>query len=283
MRKSLSLLTLFAFLLAACSAPKLSNQPTPTSDAVATQVALMLTQMPTATTLPPSDTPAPTVTLEATAAPEVTDTPVPTETLAPTATLSGDPKAQLGEPSWQTSLESGKPFGIVESDNTRIRMENGALVLTGVNANGWLGWSLTFSQQPKDFYLEALMKTQDCAGSDQYGLMFRAPDTSAGYFFGVTCDGRYFLEANDFRDNGTEASLLELSATPHIQPGANQSNRLGVMARGTTLSLYANGSKIAEVTDTVFQEKGYFGAFVAAQKTAGFTVHMEEIALWNLP
>ena len=69
--------------------------------------------------------------------------------------------------------------------------------------SGWMGWSLTFSQKPQNFYLDAVFTPQTCSGADVYGLVFRAPDTESGYFFGVTCDGRYNLRSRDFGDGVT--------------------------------------------------------------------------------
>ena len=278
MSKSLLFIAVLALWLSACG-PR-PTEAVPTVDAVATQVARMLTEMPSATPLPtqaPSATPLPPT---ATQAPTVT--PAATQTLTPTPT-SNTSGSSLGEPAWKSSLDSGKAFGKVENENTRIIQGDGVLALTGVNANGWLGWSLTFSQQPKDFYLEATFTTQECAGVDQYGLMFRAPNTSAAYFYGVTCDGKYFLDANDFNDNGVQSVIISNTFASSLLAGSNQTNRLGVKAQGDKILLYANDVLLQEVTDSTFPDKGYFGAFVSAYQTAGFTVHMEDIALWNLP
>jgi hypothetical protein len=267
---------LLLLLLAACNLP---SQPvaTPTPDAVATQVSQLLTEMPTPTVpLPPADTPTP--------AP--TDTPaVPTDTpVANTATptLAADsPGASLGNPSWYNNLESGRAFYLFENENTLVTHADGSLVLTGLTANGWHGWSLTFTQQPVNFYLEAVFNPQDCSGADIYGLVFRAESVSSGYFFGVTCDGRYNLSARNFED-GSNTPLINLTSSQAIQTGGNVTNRLGVRAEGERIALYANGVLLQEVTDATFDD-GYIGAFVAANATPGFTVRMDEISLWNLP
>lgn len=288
MQKTFTILSLVAVivLLTACNAPgSPAAASTPTADLVATQVALMLTQMPTVTHQPSTATQAPSPTPpSATSTPTETSSPTPTSTDTPEPTPSNsDPKVYLGQPVWQTTFDSGKAFGVIDNENTRIRQENGALQLTGVNANGWLGWSVTFSRQPLDFYIDATFTTQTCSGADQYGLIFRAPDTNAGYFFGVTCSGQYYFESNDFKENGVQTRIIQATSDPHLLPGSNQTNRLGVMAKGDQISLYANGVLLQTVTDTSFAEKGYFGAFVAAYQTAGFTVSMEDIALWDLP
>jgi hypothetical protein len=114
-----------------------------------------------------------------------------------------------------------------------------------------------------------------------YGLIFRAPNANSGYFYGVTCDGQYNLHARDF-ENETDTILLNLNYGSGINAGSNMTNKLAVRAEGTKIGLYANDVLLQEVTDSTYTS-GSFGPFVAANETPGFTVWMEEIALWELP
>jgi len=270
-------LTLIAVLLAGCNLPTSPIDTTPTVDPVATQISLLLTQMPTATAAATA-TSTPSVTAEPTQAqPTAESSPTPTATLS-----AGSLRASLGAPAWTDSLETGKAFYQYENDNTKVVMTGGALELTGITANGWMGWSLPFSQKPQNFYLDALFTPQTCSGADVYGLVFRAPDTESGYFFGVTCDGRYNLRSRDFGD-GTNVAVIELSQNAAIHSGSGQTNRLGVHAVGNKIGLYVNDTLLQEVTDSSYASAGNFGAFVAANNTANFMVKMEEISLWNLP
>jgi hypothetical protein len=285
MRKIALSFILCLFLLTSCNLPTGPVASTPTSDAIATQISQILTAAPTATIPPvepgqaPSLTPAP-----------ATPTFAPTETTQPAAATnavaptlpSGDPKSSLGTPTWNYTFDSGKAFYQYENDHTRVTMENGALVLSGLTADGWSGWSLTYSHPAQNFYLEGTFSPQACSGADLYGLVFRAPRTDAGYFFEVTCDGKYSLHARDFTA-GTATTLVQSVASSAIQPGSNQVNRLGVMASGDKISLYANGILLQEITDSTFNVEGSFGALVAANETAEFTVKLTEISLWKTP
>jgi hypothetical protein len=279
MKPRIILLIFMTILLAACNLPTAAST-TPTDDAVATQVSQLLTKIPTATTAPailPSATRAPDATATDTT-PTLTQTltstpPADTPTTAPTQ--ANDP------PDWMDTLEGGKAFYKYENDNTRVTQEGGHLALTGINANGWLGWSLTFSRKPANFRLETVFTTQACSGTDFYGIIFRAPNANAGYFFGVTCDGHYNLHARDF-ENDTDTVLVNTTSGTGIIPGSNQTNRLAVRAEGEKISLFANGTLLQEVNDASFSS-GSFGAFIAANETTGFTVWMEEVSLWNIP
>jgi hypothetical protein len=268
-------LILAVLLLAACNLPtRPIDTPTPTVDLVATQIANLLATQESVTrnaplaTQPPSPTPS--------ATPEATPTPPPTPT--PTTNPS-DPALSLGDPTWKDSLDTAKNFYLFENDQTKVEAEDGALALTGRNANGWLGWSLTYAQNPSDFFLEATFRTRTCAGSDLYGIVFRASKENAGYFFGVTCDGRYNLTYRDL-NNDIQKELISMKAASAIQAGSDQINRLGVFAQGDKISLYINGSLIDEVTDST-RSSGYFGAFVAANQTAGFRADLDQIKLWK--
>jgi hypothetical protein len=109
----------------------------------------------------------------------------------------------------------------------------------------------------------------------------RAPDYSSGkgYFFGVTCDGRYNLKKSD---GSGDATLINTMSNNMIKPGTNQTNRIGVMLVNDSFTLYANGKKIGETKDTGISEGGYIGPFFAGI-SGGFTVTMDEIAYWDLP
>lgn len=275
--KKISLIVLLAIVLSACNMPTAPLVGTSTPDLVATQVSSLLTQMPTATApaQEPSATPQPTNTQAPTQAIST-----PTETAVP-PTPTTPPASEIDPPDWKDNLDGGKSFYKYENDNTRVSQENGRLVLTGITPNGWLGWSLTFSRKPSNFRLEAVFIPQTCSGADIYGLVFRAPNTNAGYFFGVTCDGRYNLHLRDF-ENDTDTVLVNLTNGTGIQPGANAVNRLAVKAVGEKISLYVNDTFLQEVSDSTYAS-GNFGAFVAANETPNFTVWMDEISLWDLP
>lgn len=309
MYKTLSLILML--LLCACSQAGTLAAPTQelTPDDIATQVSLLLTTMPTATapivliTATPGaettseapqaeetaveQTAEATATLAATNTQEATNTqttePQPTQTASPAASPTAAVQLTATEvpPNWRDTLDTGDNFYLYDNGNTRISHENGHLVLTGINANGWMGWSLTYGQPRADFRLRAVLQPQTCSGGDIYGLVFRASSANAGYFFGVTCDGRYSLTARNF-DDGSSSTLVELTESSAIQQGSNSTNRLEVRANGTQIGLYVNNTLLEEVTDSTYTS-GYFGAFVAANNTSGFNVWMDEIALWYTP
>lgn len=277
MQKIVPFILVVSLILAGCNLPTNAEAlPTPTTDLVATEVSALLTAQPTQQpTLPPQPTltpmTVPTMTLEP-ATPTVTAQPSPT-------TVAGDPAVTYGQPTWTDALDNAKNFYLYENDNTKVEEETGSLALVGRNANGWLGWSLTYAQQPANFYGEMTFITRDCASNDLYGMVFRANKENAGYFYGMTCDGKISLYTRDFNNN-TNAELLSAQSAPSALTGSNQTNRLGVQATGSKLSLYVNGVLAAEVNDSTYAS-GYLGAFIAANQTAGFRVDLDTVKLWK--
>jgi hypothetical protein len=268
--KNRLILVSILLLLVACNFIGLSNPVVKSS--ISTQVSEQLTSSPIVIS---TDTPEANPEISETVILLDTETPIPSDT--PTVTLSpGDPLLRLGNPSWKETFEkTNQNFYQYEDDQTRFLYENGVLSLTAKQPNGWTGWSMSYPK-PKNFYLEATMKTETCSGDDRYGLVFRAPDYEDGYFFGFNCDGKYML-----RIYSQKGYLIPWTANPAINAGSNQVNRIGILAQNDRYAFYANGKLLQETRESTFTEAGLFGAFIASANTSNFTVNMEEIAFWN--
>jgi hypothetical protein len=267
MQKRLIFILLGCFLTG-CTFPLFQSQGVP--DAIATQVALFLTQ--TAEMIPASGTPSQN---------QSTPSQEPSPTITPTPS---DPAFSLGTPRWSGGLNSSGAFGLstpYEDPNTKIYLQNGKMILISLQAVGWKGWRLT-DRQVSNYYLEASFKPQSCSGMDQYGLVFRAPDygSGMGYYFIITCDGRFGLLK---WGTSTQSYVVNLTTNSNIIPGNNQTNRLGVYLKENSIRLFMNGKQIFETADSSFQTATKLGAVIAAVSTPGFTVEMSQIQLWNVP
>jgi hypothetical protein len=255
------------------------------------------TPLPTVTTAPPaaaSQTPSPaaTVSTGATATQAPTASVGKTATLSPTATATtsttaqptaitaaGDPRSKLGTPTWQDSFadDTNWPSGVGKF--TIITVGGNKLQITGLSDLD--GWRLTF---PKiaNFYIEATFQTGTCSGSDRYGLIARVPDLSTannGYLVGLTCDGKYSLRK---WDGTTMFELIPWTSSNTILSGANQTNRLGVLANGSQFTVYINGTAMKSATDSAYSS-GYFGVWVGANTTPSLTITATQIAYWENP
>lgn len=311
MKHILTILTA-AGLLAGCglidrAAPTLSEE-----DKMATQVAQILTSMPTSSNAegkiptPVQLTQLPTATVEVTlpptSLPSATTAPSPTNALptdTPQATASSsptpqptiaytppatDPTTKLGGADWSDSMDDGDNWPTGADKFTDITFADGMMRLTGLTTTD--GWRMTYPELD-NFYLEVTFQVNDCKGSDRYGVITRVPVLNSpdrGYLFGFTCDGKFSLRRwnASIGAKGEMINLIAWKTSAAINTGSSQTNRLGLMAVGDRLILYANGQNIGEVKDSTFA-KGYFGIFVGARETEDFTIRVDQVRVWKNP
>ena len=263
----------------------LPNSPEISPDIIASQVANLLTTTPAFEE--PMDIPfeVPTITIQFTPEPilpTVTLAPSQEPSLTPTNLPQGIP---TGSPNWSDPFENGTRFGInpegYDDGQTKIIVSDGTLTMTSISAIGWRGWRLT-SQKPANYFLQANFRTNECAGSDQYGLVVQSPDFDSGfgYYFGLTCDGRYAFQK--WEDSGL-SNLQGWMNDQNIVAGSNQDNTIGILKSGNQYKLYINNISIVTIDDEKFSSPGYFGPYIAGVNTPNFSFQLDEISYWNLP
>jgi hypothetical protein len=208
-----------------------------------------------------------------------TPTPAPSATPEPSATsVAGDPKLDLGNPTFRDTFNNSDSWPIYDDEHVQMKVQDSSLQMTLLNPDKWNSWLLTWAIL-RNFYLEVTVKPGECADTDNYGLLARAPNDTEAYLFGFTCDGRY-----SFRRWTGERFItnVDWTASDYILSGKNQTNRLGLKADGTTFSLYANGHLLTELHDANYL-RGGIGLYASAFKTANFLVRFQEVQYWELP
>jgi hypothetical protein len=235
-------------------------------------------------------TPDPNTTSTAVALETESTTTVSESTATPTATATppaGDPANTLGNTTGSDPLDSRDkwawPSG--EDDYVKVSFADGKMLMTGLT--NYAGWRLPSVSQQTDTYIELTANSGTCSGKDSYGIIFRVPvlkDPTQGYLYEVTCDGYYRLWKWDgeVSPNGLATVLVSWGQSSLINTGADQSNRLGVMVKDHTFTLYMNGEKLASATDSAY-EAGFFGVFVRSVATDDYTVKLDNLRYWELP
>lgn len=224
-----------------------------------------------------------------------TPTPPPTLTPAagsqgPTATVSPeDPRNRLGNPTSTDAMNDLSswvwPTGV--SEFTSVNFTSGSMVLTSLDdISGWRLANPT-GREFSGLYLEVTVKTGNCKGNDQYGLIARVPvlkDADQGYLLGFTCDGRYSFRSWDGKvgEKGKMTRLIDWTANKAVNAGSGQTNRMGLMMVGSRMLLYANGTLLGEVSTNTYAS-GYFGVFVGGIQTKNFAITIDEMAYWENP
>jgi hypothetical protein len=220
-------------------------------------------------------------TIEATEEPEVEETPDVTEEpeVEPTV-VSFDPAVYLGSPDWVHEMDVAD-WDISASEYDLASFANGSMTLKALHDEP--GWRIApTTEELSKAYMEGTFSVGVCSGIDSYGLIVRTSRSSgfnSGYFYAVTCDGRYSLR---LWDGAKSVMLVNLTASDLINKGKDQANRLGVAAVGDNLTLFINGVKVNTVVDEKL-EKGYFGVFINRDKTKDLTIKVDQVRYWADP
>jgi len=193
--------------------------------------------------------------------------------------VEGVSELNLGAATWTDNLDNTNNWYLLDTPNTKFTEGDGKLVMTSINPGGGEEWGVSDQPSMQDYYLQATFITgPSCSGLDRYGLLARAPDPEKGYVFEFSCDGQYRLYTWDGQNY---RALQEWRASSSILAGTNQTNVMGIYMKGTTLRLYANGHKIAEFTDSMF-DHGQFGLVIGSINTHNYTISVDQVAYWEL-
>lgn len=258
----------------------------------ATQTAITPTK--TATVTP---TITPTVTSSPTAAVTATETQTPAATLSqtqaaaiPSITITApanDPVARLGNPTSLDTMDGPTAWNwtVGPSKFTNLAFNSGTMLLTANSETA--GWRLAGTESLDNVFIEMIGRLEKCTGTDNYGIIFRVPalnEANRGYLFGLTCSGSYYLKSWDGKipPEGKMTTLIPPTQNDAIVQGGGVFNRLGLMAVGNRLTLYANGVYLGEYQDSSYPA-GYFGVFVNQDNTPYLTLRVEQMRYWKNP
>ena len=219
---------------------------------------------------------------------ELEEAEVPEEDLEPEpepTVESDDPGIYLGDADWIDEMETAEYWPTGSDEFTSAAYENGTLKLTALSETN--GWRIATTPVIGNAYIEADVKMGACRDTDGYGFIFRVPENmgyNQGYLFGITCDGRYSLRMWDglTGESGAMVWLKYYAISEWINQGANQSNRIGVMALDNRLLLFVNGEKIDEISDDAYAE-GFFGLYVNRDKTENLAIIVDKVSYWTDP
>ena len=229
---------------------------------------------------PPVDEPPATETLP----PDIpTSTPAPsaTNTQVPTATFpADDPATVLGNSDFHDAFNNANNWSEYDLAGSKAEVKDGKFVFTKKTIQFGAHWTVSWPKI-EDYYLQVSVETPAaCSGFDRYGLIFRAPSPSEGLLFQVSCNGQYRIAKWD----GSEMTFpVDWTPSAAINAGPNQVNRIGVMAQGSTIKVYVNGTELASVVDTDYVGEYRYGLLVGAADSEPFTVKFDDLRYWLLP
>jgi hypothetical protein len=192
--------------------------------------------------------------------------------------VEGVSNLNLGTPTWRDTMDNAKNWYLLNTANTKWTEGDGVIEMKSIQPGGD-EWGLANKPAMQDYYLQATFIMGDtCSALDRYGLLGRSPDPNKGYVLEFSCDGRYRLYT---WDGENYHALQEWRTASSIKVGANQTNVMGLWMKGNELQVYANGYKLGEFTDSMFDE-GQFGLAIASVNTDNLTVKVDLVEYWEL-
>ncbi len=214
----------------------------------------------------------------------------PTPNTTPVAGVF-DPLATYGQPTFEDNMTGGNindwtnpVTGLLpDTKYVRITETSQKFYMTGKIA-GFSTWYFTWHELT-DFYLQSSFNSGSCTSKDAYGLIIRGPQhlagKSYGYIVAFSCDGEYWVFRLDSANPYTATELVSWTESNYINAGSNQKNVIGIKAVGDTLTFFANGHQIAQVSDSHYKG-GRYGLFVSPELTANYTYRVVNMAYWEL-
>jgi len=214
----------------------------------------------------------------------------PTPNVTPVAGTF-DPVATYGNPTFDDKMNGDNiddwvnPSTGLLPDTKFIKIveTNSKFYFTGKQAS-FSTWYFTW-RELSDFYLQSTFNSGTCSGKDAYGLIVCGPVHLAGVSFGYvvafSCDGSLWVYRLDRVSPYTAKDLVSWTPSQFIVAGANKENVMGIKAIGSTLTIYANGHQIAQVTDNKYSN-GRYGLFVSPELTENYTYQVVHMSYWDL-
>jgi serine/threonine protein kinase len=135
---------------------------------------------------------------------------------------------------------------------------------------------LVFEGVYQDFILQAEVVQLEGSPDSSYGLTFREDENGDNYYsFEISPDGFWgFYKISGCLEVDCEVQLLRGGETEAIQTQGVQT--LQVEAVGPNFTLYINGEKIENLTNTAFSE-GYTGVIVTTGDEGGAEIRFERL------
>jgi hypothetical protein len=237
------------------------------------------------TAFPASRTPPPSASPIITPSVASSETPLPSEGPSPTAPelAPDDPRygLNLASPDYHDNFSSETTWSGPNFAGAVNMWDDGRHSATDNFADQYIWWSTTKDElDTGNLYAEITVEMGDCSGKDGYGFAVRVSGEmrNSGYTLEFTCDGSYRIRKLIV---GSVATLIDWTSSEIIQRGPNSVNRMGFLADGNQLYVFANGEVLDQVEDGDLTS-GNFGLYANAADKPGLTVYFDDFSLWYL-
>ncbi|MBX3013292.1 MAG: hypothetical protein KF832_17365 [Caldilineaceae bacterium] len=126
-----------------------------------------------------------------------------------------------------------------------------------------------------DYLVEVDTQAITLPADGQYSLLFRYVDDDNFYAFTIRHDEYALL----IQENGEWDALIEFTTTDALDTTEEAVNRLGVLAAGSSITLFVNDVPLAQVEDATFSGGG-IGLVAATYQESDLAVAFDNVELW---
>lgn len=144
-----------------------------------------------------------------------------------------------------------------------------------VTASNLVAWGMA-NRSVSDFEVQVETRLEDGSPTNSFGLLFRFKDRDNFYRFDISGDGFFLL--SKFVD-AHWVTLVDWTESPALNTGVGADNILKVSAFGPQITVWANGQKLASVTDDSLTE-GNFGFFASTFSEPYIWVSFDNLKMW---
>ncbi len=228
---------------------------------------------------PPASTPVvPETPIEPEPTPQPEATPLPTPAVDAEAVLARRAEATTGQPDMNETFSRDRGDWTTESDGFATYAYADRALRIQVDSQDWISWSLS-ERSVGDFAAEVDVEFTAAPGDMQAGLAFRLVDGDNFYLFSTGPQGTYSLWK---KSAGEWTALIPWSASGALEQGEGARNRLGVLAEGDAISIWANETVLASVSDDALAE-GVLALAVGSFDEPGVTASFDNLEVWDIP
>jgi hypothetical protein len=217
-----------------------------------------------------------TPTPEPTAIPAPTKAPVATAVPTPVPTVSPTPGPETGALIYDEDFVTpGEEWQVNDAGDAVYAVE-GEMYSVEVKKASWMAWNGTKGEYG-DFVLEFDSTLVEGDKYNAIGALFRFVDKNNYYELDINGNQSYSI-GMDIDDTWTQ--LVPWTQHDAILP-LGQTNRVRLMAHGSTFSLYVNDELVGQFTDSTFSS-GDVAVVVTAYDTPPALGTFDNIKVWQL-
>jgi hypothetical protein len=200
----------------------------------------------------------------------------PSPQVVPTRKPTPEMKPGVGGVVLTDNFLSSTDWNTAVSDEASVDVSNGQLTIAVQPGNSIISLhqKLTFN----DFYAEITARPSLCRDSDNYGLLFRAPNNVAYYRYVISCDGTAHVDRFSVK---TPHLLLPSFQSGDVPPGAPGEVRLGVWASGSDFHFFLNDHYQFSVSDKNYPA-GAMGVFAQSTGDTPVTVVFSDLVVYDV-